>query len=106
MIDPILDILAGLFIATGLLLATIGLIGLLRNSDLYLQTHAAGLVTGPGVIAILLAAFATGKVETTTSALLVAVFVVITAPLSSHSIAAAMRRRESTQAPDENDADA
>ena len=101
MIDPILDILAGLFIATGLLLATIGLIGLLRNSDLYLQTHAAGLVTGPGVIAILLAAFAT-----TTSALLVAVFVVITAPLSSHSIAAAMRRRESTQAPDENDADA
>ena len=102
MIDPILDILAGLFIATGLLLATIGLIGLLRNSDLYLQTH----VTGPGVIAILLAAFATGKVETTTSALLVAVFVVITAPLSSHSIAAAMRRRESTQAPDENDADA
>ncbi len=103
MTGSILDVLMCVFIGTGLLLATIGLIGLLRTSDLYLQTHAAGLVTGPAVIAILLAAFATGKVETTTSAVLVAVFVVITAPLSSHSIAGAMRRRETTEPAGEKD---
>ena len=96
MIGPIVVALVCFLLATGLALATIGLIGLLRTSDLYLQTHAAGLVTGPAVIAVLLAAVASGRAETITSALLVALFVVITAPLSSHAIAGAMRRREST----------
>ena len=51
----ILDIVGGGLIALGLLLATIGLYGLLRLPDIFHQLHPAGLVTGPAVILVLLA---------------------------------------------------
>jgi monovalent cation/proton antiporter MnhG/PhaG subunit len=79
----------------GLALVTIGLIGLLRRRDIFEQLHAAGLVTGPGVILVLLGSIATGRVETITSAVLVVFFVLVTGSLSTHAIAlAAWRRRQ------------
>jgi monovalent cation/proton antiporter MnhG/PhaG subunit len=79
---------AGL-LALGLLLATVGLYGLLRMPDIFNQLHAAGLVTGPAVLVILLASLTTGSADIVTSAVLVFVFVLITAPLAGHSIARA-----------------
>ena len=97
----LLDALAIALLALGLLLATIGLYGLLRMPDLFSQLHPAGLVTGPAVILILLASIATGSAETVTSAALVALFVLITSPLSSHAIAQAAYRSDSEEQPPE-----
>jgi len=88
-----LDIAGAVLVALGLLLATIGLYGLLRLPDIFHQLHPAGLVTGPAVILVLLAAVATGSVEIITSAALVLLFVLVTSPLSTHAIAQAARRR-------------
>lgn len=102
MIATLLDVLAVAALALGLLLATIGLYGLLRMPDLFSQLHPAGLVSGPAVILVLLASIATGSTEIVTSAALVTLFVLITAPLSSHAIAqAAYEGEEAEQQPSE-----
>ena len=51
----VLDIVGAVLLALGLLLATIGLYGLLRMPDIFHQLHPAGLITGPAVILVLLA---------------------------------------------------
>jgi multicomponent Na+:H+ antiporter subunit G len=89
----IFDIAGAVLLALGLLLATIGLYGMLRIPDIFHQLHPAGLVTGPAVILVLLAAAFTASAEIITSAALVILFVLITSPLSTHAIAQAARRR-------------
>jgi multicomponent Na+:H+ antiporter subunit G len=78
----------------GLVLSTIGLYGMLRRPDIFHQLHAAGLITGPAVILVLLASLGTGVTTIITSAALVIVFVLVTAPLAAHAIAQAALRRE------------
>ena len=88
-----LGALGTVLLAGGLLLATIGLYGLLRMPDIFHQLHAAGLITGPALVLVLLAAVASGNAEIVTSAALVLVFLLVTSPLSGHAIARAARRR-------------
>jgi multicomponent Na+:H+ antiporter subunit G len=78
----------------GLALTTIGLYGMLRLPDILHQLHAAGLITGPGIVLILLAAAGSGNAEIITSAALVLLFVLVTSPLSAHAIAQAAQRRD------------
>jgi multicomponent Na+:H+ antiporter subunit G len=99
----LLDVLGIALMMLGLLLATIGLYGLLRMPDVFHQVHPAGLVTGPAVILVLLASPATRSAEIVTSAVLVIVFVLITSPLAGHAIAQAARRRRERR---ERDGDA
>jgi monovalent cation/proton antiporter MnhG/PhaG subunit len=96
MAGTLLDVLGIGLIGLGLVLATIALYGLLRlpDSEILSQLHAAGLLTGPAVMLVLLAAVATGEGEVITSAALVIVFLAVTAPLSSHAIARAAHRRD------------
>jgi len=95
MLDALVAVLGTALLLLGLTLATVGLYGLLRKPDIFEQLHAAGLVTGPGVILVLLASLSTGHAETVTSALLVVAFVLVTSSLSTHAIAlAAWRGRE------------
>lgn len=101
MLTTLLELLGVAAIGAGLALATVGVYGLLRMTEVYAQLHAAGLVTGPAVVAVLLGAFATGDVEVTTSAVLIVIFVLITAPLSTHVIARAHYERDR---PDTEDA--
>lgn len=90
----ILDLVGSAATLLGLLLATIGLIGMLRRPGIFEQLHASGLVMGPAVFLVLIASVATRSTNIISSALLVALFVGVTAPLSSHAIAqAAWRRR-------------
>jgi multicomponent Na+:H+ antiporter subunit G len=89
----ILEIIGAVLLGLGLVLATIGLYGLLRFPDIFHQLHPAGLITGPAVILVLLAAVSTGSAEIITSAALVILFVLVTSPLSTHAIAQAARRR-------------
>ncbi|HET6550492.1 MAG TPA: monovalent cation/H(+) antiporter subunit G [Solirubrobacter sp.] len=89
----ILDVLGAALVGLGLLLATIGLYGMLRKPDIYAQLHAAGLITGPAIVLILLASIATRNVEVITSAALLILFLLVTSPLSTQAIAQAARRR-------------
>ena len=102
MLGTLLDAFGVALLALGLALATIGVYGLLRKPDIFHQLHAAGLVTGPALLLILLPSAASRSAEITTSAALVVVFVLVTAPLSGHAIAQAARRR-STEARDDAD---
>ena len=89
MLPTLLDIISIGALGAGLTLATIGLYGLLRMPDIFHQLHPNGLITGPAVILVLVAAIGTGRAEIITSAAVVILFVLITAPLSSHAIAQA-----------------
>jgi multicomponent Na+:H+ antiporter subunit G len=93
-----LEIAGLVLLAAGLLLATVGLYGMLRHPGIFDQIHAAGLVTGPAIILILAASIATREAEIITSAALVILFVLVTSPLSGHATAQAalmrVRRRE------------
>lgn len=92
MAGTVLDAVAIGVLGLGLLLATIGLYGLLRMEDIFAQLHPGGLDTGPAVMCVLLASLAAGSAEIITSPVLVLAFVVVTSPLSGHAIAQAARR--------------
>jgi nucleotide-binding universal stress UspA family protein len=53
----------------------------------------ATIVTGPGVVLLLVASIGTGSAEIVTSAVVVAAFVLVTAPISAHVIAQTAVRR-------------
>lgn len=89
MIDGFVAVLGTVVLFLGLALATIGLVGLFRHRDLFEQLHAAGLISGPGAILVLLASLASGNVAVVTSAVLVVVFILVTSSLSTHVIALA-----------------
>ena len=99
MLDTLLDVVSVALLLGGLTLVTVGLYGMLRLEDMLHQLHAAALVTGPGVVLILLAAIGSRNAEIMTSAALVLLFVLVTSPLSAHAIAQAALRR------DEDDSD-
>jgi len=89
----VLEIVGTASLALGLVLATIGLYGMLRKPDIFHQLHAAGLITTPAIVLILLASIATRQAEIITSAALVIAFMLITSPLSAHAIAQGARRQ-------------
>ena len=93
MLESALAVVATGLLVLGLLLASVGLYGLLRRPDIFHQLHASGLVSGPASLLVLLASLATGRAEIITSALLIAAFVLVTAPLSSHAVGRAALRR-------------
>jgi multicomponent Na+:H+ antiporter subunit G len=99
MLATALDILAVALLALGSITMTISVYGVFRMPDVYSQLHAAGMASGLGALAILLASIATGDAATLTDAVLVIVFLLLTAPISSHAIAWAAHRRATTRAP-------
>jgi multicomponent Na+:H+ antiporter subunit G len=81
----------------GLIVTTIGLYGVLRMPDVYSRLHAAGMASGLGVITILVASVATRNPAVITHAALVAAFLLLTAPISSHAIAWAAHRQRAAR---------
>jgi monovalent cation/proton antiporter MnhG/PhaG subunit len=93
MLGTVVEVIGVVFLALGLLLATIGLYGMLRRPAIFEQLHAAGLITGPAIVLVLLASIATRNVHVITSAALLVLFLLVTSPLSTHAIAQAAYRR-------------
>lgn len=97
--EAVLEVVGMGALLLGLSLATIAMYGLLRMPNVFHQLHAAGLVSGPAVILVLLASLGTGDAAIITSAALVALFVMVTSPMSGHAIAeAALHRARSEEA--------
>lgn len=88
------ELLALVFLAVGLLVATLAVWGLLRLPDLYLRLHAASKAVFLGVAAIVLAAWLAAGADFAGRALLIVLFLTVSTPASSHAIAwAASKRR-------------
>lgn len=73
----------------GLLVITLGVIGVFRMPDVYAQLHAASKVVFLGLIALLVALAADGDPETVAKAALTGAFLLVATPVSSHAIARA-----------------
>jgi multicomponent Na+:H+ antiporter subunit G len=99
MLTAVLDVLAVVSLVLGSIIMTISVYGVFRMPDVYSQLHAAGMASGLGAFAILLASIATGDAATVSDAVLVIAFLLLTAPISSHAIAWAAHRRATTRAP-------
>ena len=95
MLEGLLGGVGAILLLAGCGLATIGLFGLLLKPDIFEQLHVAGLVTGPGIVLVLLASIGTASADIVTSAVVVAAFVLVTASISTHVIAQTAVRRYS-----------
>ncbi len=88
-----LELLASLFLVVGGAFALIGSIGLARLPDLFMRLHGPTKATTLGVGGILIASmlhFSSFEAGFSLHELLVAVFLMITAPVSAHLIARTM----------------
>lgn len=80
---------ADAIVLLGLLTMTIGVIGVFRMPDVYLQLHAASKAVFLGVVAFAVASVATWDAAVIARAALIAVFLIVTTPVSAHVIALA-----------------
>lgn len=109
-LPPWLDLLAAALVLVGALFLLVGAIGLFRLPDGYTRLHAPTKATTLGVGGVLLASMAVGawRGELWLHALLVTLFLFITAPVSANLIALALMHRQQPSiagpAPDDPDA--
>lgn len=94
--ETALEVLGVALIAIGVVTTAATAIGVVRMKGLYPRLQAASKTSALGAIAILAASVATRDGATIARAFLVAVFVLLTAPVSAHAIgrSAYLRDRE------------
>lgn len=86
-------ILGDVLIVLGLLVTTLGILGMFRMPDAYSQLHAASKAVVFGVVALLAATLTTGDASIASRALLIAAFLLLTMPVAAHVVALAAHRR-------------
>lgn len=82
-----------ILILLGLVITTIGVIGVMRFPDVYTQLHAASKAAFLGVSALLAAAATGGEWAIVVRAALCVALLALTTPVAAHVIAQAARRR-------------
>lgn len=82
-------VVADALVALGVLVTTLGVVGLFRMPDVYTQLHAAGKAVFLGIIVLLLASLATRDAAIASRAILIATFLILTTPVGAHVIARA-----------------
>lgn len=91
------QILGGIFISIGVFFSIVGIIGIMRFPDVFCRIIATGKVSSLGILGLLLGA-AVLMPEIALKALVLGLFMVITAPVASHAIALAALRQGSQPA--------
>lgn len=92
---------ADVLVFLGLAVMTIGVYGLIRMPDIYMRLHAMSKTVFLGVIAFLGASMATRDADVIYRAILIAVALLLTTPVSAHVVArAAFLRRDRMESPD------
>ena len=99
MTEPVLaeglKYVADALVLLGLVSVTVSVVGMIRMPDMLMRIHAAGQAVLVGVVIVLMSAIGSGEGKLMGRALLVSVFLLLTAPMSSHAMArAAGRERE------------
>ena len=88
-------------VVLGLVVTTLGVVGMFRMPDVYTELHAASKAVVLGIVAFLAASLAAGDAAVTSRALLIAAFLILTTPVGAHVIArAAWLRGEAMRTPD------
>jgi multicomponent Na+:H+ antiporter subunit G len=88
----------------GVLVMTIGVYGVIRMPDTYTRLHAASKMVVLGAMPLLLASAFTGDKEVVLRVALIAVFLLLTTPVSAHVVGrAAYQRSERMRAPESVD---
>jgi multicomponent Na+:H+ antiporter subunit G len=99
-VGQVLAVAADALVALGLLVCTLGVIGIYRMPDVYTQLHAASKAVVFGVAAFLLASLAAADGAIAARAALIAAFLFLTTPVAAHAVArAAHGRRERMRTP-------
>ncbi|NJL93107.1 MAG: monovalent cation/H(+) antiporter subunit G [Anaerolineae bacterium] len=90
--QTVLDVLALAFLIFGSFFSLVGVIGILRLPDAFSRLHASGKVGTLGLLGIIIAMMA---LEPAAIAKLVVLagFMILAAPVTSHAIAVAVNRR-------------
>lgn len=89
----VLDVLSGVLLAAGALFLVSGGLGLLRFPDFYTRTHAAGITDSAGAGLILLGLLLqVPSWEVAVRLLIIMLFLTLTAPTATHTLAHAARR--------------
>lgn len=86
------ELLAVAALCVGAFFSAVGIIGMIRFPDVYTRIHASGKVSTLGIIG-LLTGISLIMPEITLKAVALAVFMLMTAPIASHAIAAAAHRQ-------------
>jgi multicomponent Na+:H+ antiporter subunit G len=93
--------IADALVVFGVGIMTIGVYGVFRMPDVYLQLHAASKAVFLGVIMLALATFVTGQTAIIYRVILISVVLLLTTPVSAHTIAfAAHLKGEQMASPD------
>ena len=100
---------ADALVVLGILVMTLGVYGVVRMPDTYTRLHVASKMVFLGAMPLLLASALTGGREVILRVILIAFFLLVTAPVSAHMVGrAAYLRGERMRAPeavDERDRD-
>lgn len=98
--DGALAFLADFLVLLGLIVITLGVLGVFRMPDTYTQLHASSKAVVFGLIALLAATTTGGEPSIIFRVLLVAAFLLLTTPVAAHAIArAAYRSGEPMETP-------
>lgn len=98
---PVLPWLADALVILGVAVITVGVYGMIRMPDTYTRLHAASKAVFLGVISLLAASVVTGQPAIILRVILIALFLLMTSPVSAHVIGqAAYRRGEEMLSPD------
>ena len=96
-----LAVAADALVLLGLVVTTLGVLGMFRMPDVYTELHAASKAVVLGIVAFLAASLAAGDAAVTSRAALIAAFLILTTPVGAHVIArAAWLRGEAMRTPD------
>ena len=80
------EILVSILIISGLLILSLSVYGMLKMPDVYTRIHAASKAAFLGIMPFLLAATFVGELAITSRAILIALFLLLTTPISGHII--------------------
>ncbi len=93
--------LADALVIFGTFIVTIGVYGIIRMPDTFTRLHAASKSVFLGLISLLVATTVTGEPDVIFRVILIAFFLLMTTPVSSHVIGkATFHREEHMRAPD------
>ncbi len=100
MLRSLLPLVADVLVVLGVTIMTIAVYGALRMPDVYTKLHGTSKGVLLGVLPLLLATVAAGQLGITLRAVLIAVFLILTTPVSAHAIGrAAFLEEERMQTP-------
>ncbi|MEW6635375.1 MAG: monovalent cation/H(+) antiporter subunit G [Actinomycetota bacterium] len=92
--DAVIPWLADALVVLGVFVMTIGIYGMIWMPDTYTKVHAASKVVFLGVVSLLVSSTVTGDADIIVRCALIAVFLLLTTPVSAHVIAKSAFEKE------------